>query len=172
MYLERKIYIGSGYEHRHVTGTIDITVNTGMEHEKKLDIPFKNVSEIIVQVAYWRKANQIHAWITQDWDDDVTGEISGKRLIELSGICEKVIESLDKQEMVEKEVDDYWHKGQKTTIKTWPNTDLAEELLPTQQGFFFGSYNISDWYLEDLKDTVEQLKDIDPEEYYMYTASY
>ena len=170
MYLEKKIYIGAEYKHRHVTGSIDITIGTGTERETKLDIPLNTVSEIIVRIAYWRKANQIHAWITRGWDDDITGEVSGKDLIELSEICTRVINSLEKQELVETEVEGYGERMHKTMV--YPNKDLAHELLPPQPGFFFGSYEIGEWYLDDLKNTVEQLKDIDPESYYIYTASY
>ncbi len=170
MYLEYSHYIGAKYEHRHVTGSIDITIGTDTNNEIKLDIPLNTVSEIIIHVAYWRKANQIHAWITKDWEDDVKGDISGKQLIKLSKICERIIDSLERQELVETEVESYG--GKKNKIMVYPNTDLANELLPTQSGFFFGSYEIGEWYLENLKDTVRQLKDINSEKYYIYTASY
>lgn len=34
------------------------------------------------------------------------------------------------------------------------------ELLPSQSGFFFGSTDYDDWYIEDLKETVKALKPI------------
>jgi len=46
------------------------------------------------------------------------------------------------------------------------------ELLPPSEGFFFGSSDIDDYYWQDLEYTVEQLKDIDKEEYFTYIASY
>ena len=55
----------------------------------------------------------------------------------------------------------------------YPNSDLAMELLPPTEGFFFGSYAIGEWYLEDLKETVDQLEgNIDENDWYTYTASY
>jgi hypothetical protein len=43
----------------------------------------------------------------------------------------------------------------------WPgrvlNSALAEELLPTASGFFFGSTEYNEWYIDDLKNTIEQL---------------
>ena len=170
MYIEYSHYIGAEYKHRQVTGSIDITTGTGTDHEKKLDIPLNTVSEIITRVAYWRKANQIHAWITQDTDDDRKVDISGEQLIKLSGICERVIDSLERQELVKTEVEGYG--GKMNEVMVYPNKDLAHELLPPQSGFFFGSYEIGEWYLDDLRITVEQLKDIDPEKYYTYIASY
>ena len=89
MYLDRNIYVGASYSHRNVTGEIDITVNTGTPHEKKLDIPLHDVSEIILRVAYWRKANQIHHWFTKNQEDDTKAEVSGKDLIQLVSDCKK-----------------------------------------------------------------------------------
>ena len=34
---------------------------------------------------------------------------------------------------------------------------LAAKLLPTQSGFFFGSTDYDEWYIQDLKDTIDQL---------------
>ena len=35
---------------------------------------------------------------------------------------------------------------------------LANELLPTQSGFFFGSTDYDDWYFSDVKDCLKQMK--------------
>lgn len=40
------------------------------------------------------------------------------------------------------------------------NPELAQELLPTQQGFFFGSTDYDEWYLADLREYVKQAKEI------------
>ena len=40
------------------------------------------------------------------------------------------------------------------------DTTTAMELLPSQPGFFFGSTDYDDWYINDLKETVEALKPI------------
>jgi hypothetical protein len=83
---------------------------------------------------YWRKANQIHRWFvlnTMDGVDDGTpsGPIHGEVLADLVDRCKQVLE---------------------TPL-------LAAQLLPTQSGFFFGSVDYDEWYIADLKDTVEQL---------------
>ena len=36
--------------------------------------------------------------------------------------------------------------------------DLANELLPTQSGFFFGSTDFDQWYFVDVKDCLRQMK--------------
>lgn len=43
------------------------------------------------------------------------------------------------------------------------NPELAQDLLPTQSGFFFGSTSYDEWYLEDLRSYVEQAEDIERE---------
>ena len=35
--------------------------------------------------------------------------------------------------------------------------EKLEELLPVCEGFFFGDYSYSSWYVDDIKDTIEQL---------------
>ena len=36
----------------------------------------------------------------------------------------------------------------------------AEELLPTMSGFFFGSTSYDEWYLEDIKDTIDIIENV------------
>jgi hypothetical protein len=91
----------------------------------------------IHQVASWRKANAIHGWFVTNWgtEDDCTPISVPKRgLIDLRDTCAKVIEIGTK--------------------------DAAEELLPPTPGFFFGSYEIDEWYWDSVKDTIEKLTNI------------
>lgn len=105
-------------------------------------------AEILLPVAYWRKANEIHRWILentkQEKDDCKKIWISGKKLQELVDICKQILEDHSK----------------------------AEELLPTQEGFFFGGTEYDEWYFQDLENTIRQLKDIDPSAEYIYQASW
>ena len=54
---------------------------------------------------------------------------------------------------------------------------VACELLPTTEGFFFGSTDYDQWYLEDIESTIEQIAkilettDFDTE-YVIYEASW
>lgn len=93
--------------------------------------------EVKIPIGYWRKANAIHAWFIKDEpeDDCKPFEVSINRLQELDSICKKVIK----------------------------DTSLAEELLPTQGGFFFGPTDLSEpetleWYISDLKETRKIIK--------------
>ena len=42
--------------------------------------------------------------------------------------------------------------------KVIANPSVAQELLPTQDGFFFGNTDYDAWYLDDVKETAEMLK--------------
>ena len=85
-----------------------------------------------VTCAYWRKANQIHAWFVDNVQqgNDNCGEyyVSHEKLKELLDL---VNEALSKRD---------------------PN------LLQPRAGFFFGSYDIDEWYWQDLKDTKKKLE--------------
>jgi len=88
-----------------------------------------------VTVAYWRKANQIHKWFVDKCqggvDDCRYAEISRKTLVELRDLCQSLIAEKD--------------------------ADRADEKLPPQAGFFFGSTEVDDYYWEDLELTLKQL---------------
>lgn len=143
MYLTRDIYIGGCYEHNEVKGEINIT-----KRGKEIPIDLSKLESVTERVAYWRKANQIHNWFVQNVqngkDDCGRYYVSYEKLKELVSLCKKVLR----------------------------NHSLAEELLPTTSGFFFGSTDIDEYYFEDLKNTVEQLKDIDENSEYYYESSW
>lgn len=89
------------------------------------------------EVAYWRKANEIHAWFVkhiQDGEDDCD--------------VHREVTKEDLQELLE-------------TVKTvQKNPLMADELLPTRSGFFFGGTEYDRWYFEDLRSTVEQVEKV------------
>ena len=85
-----------------------------------------------VTCAYWRKANQIHAWFVKNVQggNDNCGEyyVSHEKLKELLTTCQQALFSKD------------------------------PSLLPPQEGFFFGGTDIDEWYWQDIKDTIKKLK--------------
>lgn len=87
-----------------------------------------------VKVAYWRKSNQIHQWFVdncQGGEDDCRKTyVQREQLQELVDVCNQVL----------------------------ADHNLAEELLPTSDGFFFGSTEYDEWYFGDLMQTVEMLE--------------
>jgi len=110
-----------------------------------LDMFLTRVSDK-TEVAYWRKANQIHNWFVENVqngnDDGGTYEVSGHKLKELVDLCKEVMQSKEK----------------------------AEELLPTREGFFFGSTDYDEYYFGDVKRTIEKLENINEHETYEYYA--
>lgn len=132
MYLCKHIFVGANYEHRNVTGVIDISADG-----RRIPIDFKRVSCIVEQVGYWRKANQIHRWFVenvQDGEDDGREYyVSREKLLELKRICQKILAEQNEGKRIA----------------------LAKSLLPTQEGFFFGSQKYDEDYFCDLEDTVK-----------------
>ena len=92
----------------------------------------------VAQVAYWRKDNAIHGWFVENYangvDDCKPIEVDRIGLITLRDICLRISEA--------------------------NNTELAMELLPPVSGFFFGSNQIDDWYLDGVIETAKKLTGI------------
>lgn len=127
MYLSRQQYI-SNYDHDPEGQKIAAAVCAalGLNHED-----YKNGSfTVSAPIGYWRKANAIHGWfvrVCQDGRDECQEtDVSLDQLKQLRELCHAIINK-------EKEPD---------------------ELAPTQ-GFFFGGYEIDEWYYGDLKDTID-----------------
>lgn len=148
MHLTKSTYIGAEYDHRKISGTIKLK-----KEGKDIFIKSRRVSEIRESVAYWRKANAIHAWFVsncQDGNDDCKEyDVTQEQLEELRGICEKIMN----------------------------NPIEGENLLPTQDGFFFGSTEYDEYYMEDIKQTKRMLDGIlseatDNDVSYYYRASW
>ena len=119
------------------------------------------------EVMYWRKANAIHKWFVdncQNGEDNCQPHLVRKTKIkELRDVCKTII---DHAELIDGEIEN----GRKLvdgewvpiieTGKVFKDTSLAESLLPTTSGFFFGSTTYDHWYYEDVKQTYEKLNDI------------
>ena len=90
--------------------------------------------EVVYQVGYWRKANAIHHWFVQNVQNNVDDCqehcVSYENIIKLYVTVCEVLEDHSK----------------------------AEDLLPTESGFFFGSIDFDDWYFQDLEYTKKILK--------------
>lgn len=115
------------------------------------------------EVGYWRKANQIHNWFVsncQDGEDDCTTHcVYREQLEELKELCEKVIKTA---KLVNGQIRNGYHINENGTRvydmedgKIVTNQDEIMALLPPQEGFFFGSTDIDEWYINDIKNTIE-----------------
>jgi hypothetical protein len=112
-------------------------------------------------VMYWRKANQIHNWFVTNVDERAQEErtyVSREQLIELRDTCQEV---LDKTELEPGKIHagTSWSGGDRVERfedgMVIANPEVAESLLPTTSGFFFGSTDYNEWYLKDLQATIE-----------------
>lgn len=119
------------------------------------------------EVAYWRKANQIHNWFVENVQDGMDDcgyyEVSRQQLQELLGDCRDVLTYADceLQEMdggLER-IDGEW-KQTKIMGRKIINKDVVADILPTTSGFFFGSTEYDEWYLRDIENTIEQLNEV------------
>lgn len=130
-YLYRRHYV-KNWDHRsdHRWG-IEITFNNRAVPSDQLNRD--KIVHIDEEVAYWRKANQIHAWFVencQDGNDDC-----GYHYVSL----EQLQELLDK---VREVLEDH---------------SKAADVLPSRSGFFFGSTEYDEMYFEDLLGTEKML---------------
>lgn len=96
---------------------------------------FKPIN-VTFRLAYWRKANAIHRWFVENVQDGLdecqSSYVPLEALQKLKEICEKVLN----------------------------NNELAAELLPTAEGFFFGDTRYNEWYFEDVEKTLNITNDI------------
>jgi hypothetical protein len=107
-----------------------------MKGTKFLDSDDLQFAEVKLQIAYWRKANQIHKYFVdrcgngKDECQDIY--VSQDALVELLWRCETVLKDRSR----------------------------AGELLPPQSGFFFGGTELDQYYYDDLENTILMLQKI------------
>ena len=140
---------------RKYVGRIDLSAgyddNKGWSHNDEFDkvMGACDMSEFLetdnttglhveVPVAYWRKANAIHKWFVDTRADGVDEcqpiWVNYEHLEELLDLCNQVLADHSK----------------------------AEELLPTEGGFFFGGTEYDEYYFQDLEYTQRRLGELIP----------
>ena len=87
--------------------------------------------QLEVSIGYWRKVNAVHQWFVDNCQDGVDdcryAYVPREKLEELKALCEKIV----------------------------LQPAVADEELPVQPGFFFGSYEYDEWYFDGIKQTIE-----------------
>lgn len=114
------------------------------------EIKDRRVKNVMVEAMYWRKSNQIHKWfvdnVQEGTDDCGHYDVSHEQLEELRQLIIKVLDTKN------------------------------ATLLPPQEGFFFGSTTVDNYYWKDLRDTEEKLgkvlEDFTDNWYFEYHASW
>ncbi len=113
---------------------LDYNSTNRAEIAKMIDLPEFEANSVEIELGYWRKANHIHKWFVDNVQNGVDncGEYFVRKadLEMLLTVCEQVLK----------------------------NVTNANTLLPTQSGFFFGSVEYDDWYIEDVQDTIKIIK--------------
>lgn len=101
-----------------------------------LEVNNMKVKELSHEAGYWRKANQIHKWFVDNVQEgnDNCGEylVTTEQLERLLELVNEVLR----------------------------NRDKANEVLPTANGFFFGSYDYDEGYFDDLIQTKAIIENV------------
>lgn len=134
MYLSRSLYVKNWAHEKNEEGHIPHEVIVKGKYADKV-FPAK-IKRIVEEAMYWRKANQIHKWFVdnvQEGEDNCAEYyVSDRQIVELYNIVKRVLKDKDE--------------------------DLALELLPPQEGFFFGNSEFDEWYWSQLEATAEGLE--------------
>ena len=138
MYLYRREYVG-GWNWKDEDSKERDLYNTVMEHfglDRVESSPHVNID---ICVAYWRKANAIHGWFVRECGGGVDEcqdiYVSREQLVTLRDKADAML---------------------RVPANFRENVAEKSGLQPTG-GFFFGSYDYDEWYIEDMKNTVTQL---------------
>jgi hypothetical protein len=133
MYLTKKTYVRQ-WDHRAPEERWEVTVTKGGKPFDGIDTT--KISYIEEEVAYWRKANHIHSWFVKNLQNGVDncGEyhVTDALLEELMRAC----------------------------IAVKADNSLAESLLPTESGFFFGGTEYDEWYYKSIDYTISILEEV------------
>jgi hypothetical protein len=165
MYLNERVYL-SNWPHteesnlEEFTRANEVLALSGLKPQTEWSYGV----EVIATVLYWRKANQIHNWfvnhVQNDVDDCGTYHVEEEQLKVLRATCEEVLKA---SEMVPDNV--VVGKKRAETGHEWKNilergevilnSEVAQELLPSASGFFFGSTDYDNYYISDLVHTID-----------------
>ena len=161
MYLKKEIYIGQEYKHRNV----DLKLNVSIQGEK-IDIT-EPINSINIMVLTWRKANAIHKWfvdnVQEGVDDCGRYYVSEDKLIQLKKVCEQVLNNIKTRDFIMSSGYTITKEHTKENFvdgKVITNSEIAESLLPTKEGFFFGKVDYDEDYIYTLEHTIKGINDI------------
>jgi hypothetical protein len=134
MYLSKKTYV-KNWDHHPEWRRFEVTVIQG--NEPYDNIKTERVKFVIEDVGYWRKANHIHKWFVdnvQNGEDDCREYYVSKE--DLAALLEACYE-----------------------VKN--NPDEAHEILPIQEGYFFGDYDYNNqYYMDQVQHTINIIESL------------
>jgi len=121
----------------------------------------KRENDVITEIGQWRKANQIHNWfvanVANGEDDCETHEVKKDDLLALRACCQIVSDESVLIDGMIKIGQSWGPQGCeyiKRAGKVVDNPQIAMHYLPPKQGFFFGTYEIDEIYIGQVKDTI------------------
>lgn len=129
------------------------------------DPAFYQWESLFEEVGYWRKANAIHHWFVENvqngTDDCERYEVSKEKLEELLETAKEVLGSCvmvsglvrNGQRFEGGKLADIMEPG-----KYVLDSSIAEELLPTTSGFFFGGTDYDEYYVKDIAYTAATIE--------------
>lgn len=133
MFLSKKTYV-KNWKNQPPKDDYKVVVTRGGDIVDGINTT--RVTYIEEEVATWRKANHLHRWFVENIQSgiDKCGEyhVTTDELRELLRIC-KLIQN---------------------------DNSLAERLLPTQSGFFFGGTEYDEWYFSSIDYTISILEEV------------
>ncbi|MCM3729023.1 hypothetical protein M3226_25620 [Neobacillus cucumis] len=122
-------------EHEEKNDTTYEKIKQHIKHfeDKEINIQWRS---LLTEVAYWRKANQIHNWfvvhVSNGLDECGTYEITKESIQELHNLCIRILS------------------------KKIP----PQKVLPTKSGFYFGSTDYDHFYFYEIKRTASIFEEI------------
>lgn len=121
-----------------------------------------------IEVGYWRKANAIHGFFDRECAEEELRNCQEIPVVKstlqiLLSQCQEVLSILNRNKTVKKTVKVGFTafngsvKDKFEEVDTYDDEVIAEvcNILPPTEGFFFGSYTIDNWYMENIKDTIK-----------------
>ena len=150
MYLYKKHYV-KNWSHQTPEEKTKLTVKKG--GKKHPEINPDKVTYIQEEVGYWRKANAIHVWFVANVQNGVDEcQESYVDPTKLKALLQTCISVRDNSNLITDK------EGPNKEGKVIEDTTFAEDLLPSQSGFFFGGTEYDEWYLKDIEDTIKILE--------------
>lgn len=125
---------------------------------------YKTINE---EIGYWRKSNQIHNWFVNNVqngiDDCGSYEVDEYQLQKLLDICKHIV---DIAIMGSASIKTGYKFSNGTTTPIYGdgekivNAEEISKLLPTTSGFFFGGTDYDNFYMDDIKQTINILEKV------------
>jgi hypothetical protein len=139
---------------------------------KKIEDKTISYTKEVYEVAYWRKANEIHKWFVdnvQNGVDDCNNyKVTLEDLYNLNEVISKILTKVRLKNGIV--INGYSFKknifGKTVEVpikekgKVIANPKICKKLLPVQEGFFFGNQQYNEYYYNDLVYTKERLSKI------------